>query len=182
MAKPLSEDLRTRVVRAVEGGMSRRAAAERFGISVASAVRFVKEWRASGATKAKRLGGDQRSQRIEEHHEAIMSAIEAKPDMTLVEIAEMLEIQAGSFVCAEFDLAFSRASRRDLQKKARTQPSRIGPMLRRRVRLGANSRRSLIPTSWSSSTRPAPRPKWRGFTAARNAVNVAALRSRTAIG
>ena len=33
MAKPLSEDLRIRVVRAVEGGMSRRAAAERFGIS-----------------------------------------------------------------------------------------------------------------------------------------------------
>jgi transposase len=53
-------------------------------------VRFVKEWRENGATKAKRLGGDQRSQRIEEHHEAIMSAIEAKPDMTLVEIAEML--------------------------------------------------------------------------------------------
>jgi transposase len=52
MAKPLSEDLRIRVVRAVEGGMSRRAAAERFGISAASAVRFVKEWRESGATKA----------------------------------------------------------------------------------------------------------------------------------
>jgi transposase len=90
MVKPLSEDLRIRVVRAVEGGMSRHAAAERFGISVASAVRFVKEWRENGATKAKRLGDDQRSQRIEEHHEAIMSAIEAKPDMTLVEIAEML--------------------------------------------------------------------------------------------
>jgi transposase len=73
MAKPSSEDLRIRVVRAVEDGMSRRAAAERFGISVASAMRFVKEWRASGATKAKRLGGDQRSQRIEEHHGAIMS-------------------------------------------------------------------------------------------------------------
>lgn len=29
MAKPLSEDLRIRTVRAVEGGMSRRAAAER---------------------------------------------------------------------------------------------------------------------------------------------------------
>ena len=61
----------------------------------ASAVRFVKEWRENGATKAKRLGGDQRSQRIEEHHEAIMSAIEAKPDMTLVEIAEMLESEQG---------------------------------------------------------------------------------------
>ena len=83
MAKPLSEDLRIRVVRAVEGGMSRRAAAERFGISPASAVRFVKEWRESGATRAKPLGGDQRSQRIEEHREAIMSAIEAKPDHDL---------------------------------------------------------------------------------------------------
>jgi transposase len=96
MAKPLSEDLRTRVVQAVEDGMSRRAASERFGISVASAVRFVREWRQSGATKAKRQGGDQRSQRIEEHHEAIMSAIESKPDMTLVELSEMLKSERGT--------------------------------------------------------------------------------------
>src|ERR1700722_18824693 len=51
MAKPLSEDLPTRVIGAVEEGMSRRAAAQRFGISVASAVRFVKEWQGSGNTK-----------------------------------------------------------------------------------------------------------------------------------
>jgi transposase len=76
--------------------MSRRAAAERFGISAASAVRFVKEWRESRTTKAKRRGGDQRSRRIEEHHEAIMSAIETKPDMTLVEIAEMLKTERGA--------------------------------------------------------------------------------------
>lgn len=96
MAKPLSEDLRTRVVRGVEEGMSRRAAAERFGVSVSSAVRFVKEWRESGATKAKRQGGDQRSQRIEEHRERILSAIAAKPDMTLVEIAAMLKSERGA--------------------------------------------------------------------------------------
>jgi hypothetical protein len=35
--------------------------------------------------KAKRQGDDQRFQRIEEHHEAIMSAIEAKPEMLKVE-------------------------------------------------------------------------------------------------
>jgi len=96
MAKPLSEDLRVRIIRAVESGLSRRAAAERFGVSPASAVRFVQEWRASGATKAKQQGGDQRSLRIEEHHVAIMSAIEAKPDMTLVEIAEMLAGECGA--------------------------------------------------------------------------------------
>jgi transposase len=96
MVKPLSEDLRIRVIRAVEGGMSRRGAADRFGISAASAVRFVEAWRKNGATKAKRLGGDQRSQRIEEYHDAIMSAIEAKLDMTLVEIAAMLKSEFGA--------------------------------------------------------------------------------------
>ena len=38
----LSDDLRERVVGAVvEGGMSRNAAAKRFGVSIASAVRWV---------------------------------------------------------------------------------------------------------------------------------------------
>jgi transposase len=96
MAKPLSEDLRIRVIRAVEGGMSRRAAADRFGISAASAVRFVQEWRESGTTRAKQQGGDQRSQRIEEYREVIKAAIEATPDMTLVEIAEMLKSEYGA--------------------------------------------------------------------------------------
>lgn len=91
MAKPLSEDLRVRVIQAVEGGMSRRAAAERFGISAASAVRFVSEWRESGTKRAKRQGGDRRSHRIEAHREFILSAVEAKPDLTLEEIAKMLE-------------------------------------------------------------------------------------------
>jgi transposase len=95
MAKPLSEDLRVRIIEAVEGGMSRRAAAKRFGVSPASAVRFVREWRESRATSAKPQGGDQRSHRIEAHREAILSAIEAKPDMTLVEVAEMLEAELG---------------------------------------------------------------------------------------
>lgn len=96
MAKPLSQDLRIRVIRAVEGGISRRAAAERFGVSPASAVRFVKEWRASGTTGAKRQGGDQRSHRIEAHRAVILGAIKAKPDLTLVEIGQMLKSEQGA--------------------------------------------------------------------------------------
>jgi transposase len=96
MAKPLSEDLRLRVIRAVEDGMSRRAAADRFGVSPSSAVRFVREWRERGATGAKPQGGDQRSHRIEAHREAILGAIKAKPDLTLVEIAEMLKCELGA--------------------------------------------------------------------------------------
>lgn len=95
MARPLSEDLRVRVVQAVEGGMSRRAAAERFGISAASAVRFVAEWRKSGAKRARQQGGDRRSHRIEVHRKFIFEAIAAKPDLTLVEIVEMLKSACG---------------------------------------------------------------------------------------
>jgi transposase len=36
MGKPLSTDLRSRLVAAVSGGMSRRRAAERFGVSIVS--------------------------------------------------------------------------------------------------------------------------------------------------
>src|SRR5438552_3109522 len=96
MAKPLSEDLRVRVVQAVNGGLSRRAAAERFGVSPSSAVRFVREWRDSGSMRAKPQGGDQRSHRIEAHRDFILSAIAAKPDLTLEEIAEMLKSALGA--------------------------------------------------------------------------------------
>src|SRR5271166_793034 len=45
----LSDDLRERVVGAVvEGGMSRNAAAKRFGVSIASAVRWVARFKAKG--------------------------------------------------------------------------------------------------------------------------------------
>jgi transposase len=56
----------------------------------------VSEWRQNGATSAKPQGGDQRSHRIEAFREMILSAIKAKPDMTLVEIAEMLEAETGA--------------------------------------------------------------------------------------
>ena len=41
MADYLSEDLRIRVIEAVEAGSSRRGAAGRFGVSVSSAIRWV---------------------------------------------------------------------------------------------------------------------------------------------
>jgi transposase len=52
MAQYLSEDLQVRVIRAVEGGMSRNAAARRFGVSIASAVRWVAEYLGTDRTGA----------------------------------------------------------------------------------------------------------------------------------
>ena len=65
MTKPLSQNLRVRVVDAVEGGMSRRAAAERFGITPSAAVKWLRLWRETGAVAPRAQGGDKRSERIE---------------------------------------------------------------------------------------------------------------------
>ena len=55
MAQYLSEDLRIRVIRAVEGGMSCNAAARHFGVSIVSAVRWMDEYLRTGRLERKRI-------------------------------------------------------------------------------------------------------------------------------
>jgi putative transposase len=58
MGKPYSVDLRERVVAAVEGeGMSRRAAAARFGVSYSAAIDWVQRHRRTGSLKPVQMGG-----------------------------------------------------------------------------------------------------------------------------
>ncbi len=91
MVRPLSDDLRRRVIAAVEGGQSCRAAADRFGIAASTAINWVDRYRRLGHAKALPLGGDRRSHRIEAYAGEILSLIEARPDITLEEMAEHLE-------------------------------------------------------------------------------------------
>ena len=92
----LSDDLRERVVgTVVEGGMSRNAAAKRFGVSVASAVRWVARFKAKGEISPAPTGGDRRSGRIEAHRDYLLGLIRRQPDMTLLEIQERLIANCG---------------------------------------------------------------------------------------
>jgi transposase len=95
MGSPLSEDLRVRVIRAVEDGLSRRQAAERFGVGVSSAIRWVADWRGSGRTAALPQGGDQRSSRIEAEADFLMARCEQQLDITLAELQELLLRERG---------------------------------------------------------------------------------------
>ena len=95
MAQYLSEDLRIRVIRAVEGGMSRNAAARRFGISIASAVRWMDEYLRTGRTAPKPRGGDRRSGRIEVQRDFLMAVIRETPDITLAELRVRLINERG---------------------------------------------------------------------------------------
>ena len=53
MPKAYSGDLRERVIEAVETGASRREAAERFEVSVSSAVKWLQRWEKTGSATAK---------------------------------------------------------------------------------------------------------------------------------
>jgi transposase len=56
MPAPLSLDIRKRIVAAVEGGASRRAAAERFAVSESSAVKLMKHWEQTGSLEPGQIG------------------------------------------------------------------------------------------------------------------------------
>jgi transposase len=73
MPKPYSEDLRERVIEAVESGASRREAAENFRLSPSSAVRWWRRWHDTGSAKAKPSGGSKSP--LEAHAEWLLALV-----------------------------------------------------------------------------------------------------------
>lgn len=84
MPKPYSQDLRERVVRAVEAGASRHEAAAAFEVSVSSAIRWVARFRRTGLVAPKRMRG--RRSPLDAHKDWLLGLIAAEPDLTLEEI------------------------------------------------------------------------------------------------
>lgn len=87
--RPYSEDLRERVIVAVGGGCSRRAAAERFAVSAASAVRWVAHHEETGSVGPRPRKRTSRSP-LEPHALWLLDLIDKEPDLTLAEIVQRL--------------------------------------------------------------------------------------------
>jgi transposase len=85
MARPYSRDLRERVVGAVEGGLSRRRAAQLFGVAVSTVIDWADAWRDEGRLSAKPMGGDH-SSRLKDERLWLLERVVAVPDLTLEEI------------------------------------------------------------------------------------------------
>ena len=117
MAQYLSADLRIRVIGAVEAGMSRNAAARRFGVSIASAVRWMDEYLRTGRTAPKPRGGDRRSGRIEAQADLLMQAIEETPGHHPGGTARAADHRAGRELRAQHDPRLLPPPRDHVQKK-----------------------------------------------------------------
>src|SRR5262245_38997618 len=57
MGKPYSQDLRKRVVAAIEGGMSRNRAAKQFGVAISTAINWMKRVDETGRVAPGQMGG-----------------------------------------------------------------------------------------------------------------------------
>ena len=124
MGKPLSMDLRERVIAAIDQGLSRRAAAERYGIAPSTSIRWDNERRATGSFAPKPQGGDMRSRRIEAHAEVIHAVLEETPDITLAELCRHLS-ERGLAASTSSLWRFFRRHGITRKKRPATQSNRI---------------------------------------------------------
>ena len=151
-----SEDLRARVLAAVDGGMAVRAAARLFRVSVSYIYKALIRRRRTGETSASSRRGH-RPRKLSAAQEAALAAhIETHPDLTLAVLQ--------SWLLAEHEVRLSNGAmwaavaRLGLTFKKRHcgPPSKTARMSRRGAEFGGRRSPSSMWTSWSSSTRPAP--------------------------
>lgn len=138
MARPCSDDLRRRIVRAVEDGASVREAAEVYEVAPSTVVKVRQRWRDTGAVTPAPMGGDRRSHGVEAHGPTIMALIRKQPDLTLSEICAAL-VSKGVAVSRSALWRFFDRHGVSFKKRPRTQASRSAPTSWRRAAPGAKT-------------------------------------------
>jgi transposase len=138
MARPLSLDLRERIVDAVESGLSRRAAAERFRVSDSCAIKLLQRWQRTGSLAPAAMGGS-KGFVLEPHEALVRELIAGQPDMTLDELRARLA--AASVAVGRTSIhRFLKALGLTLKKRPSTPPNKPGRTSPRGGRPGARSR------------------------------------------
>ena len=95
MAKPLSMDLRERVVAAVETeGLSRRKAAARFGVGYATAIEWLKRFRETGSVAPGQMGGHKPKKIAGEHRDWLIERCREKDFTIRGLVAELLAVRS----------------------------------------------------------------------------------------
>lgn len=119
MVRPLSTDLRERVVAAVLSGETSRAVAARFGVAVSSVVKWAQRHRATGSVVPGQMGGH-RKRILEPHRAFIAERIEQNPNLTL----HVLKVElAAHGIVASHDAIWRFLHREGLRfKKNRVRP------------------------------------------------------------
>lgn len=136
MARPLSADLRERMIAAHEAGASCRAVAMRYAVSVSCVIKLVQRWRRTGSLAPGQMGG-WKEHTLSAHEGTVRALVAAYPDLTLEELRQALAQQGIQVGRSSID-RFLKARRLTLKKSRSAPPSRAGRTSPRRVRLGVS--------------------------------------------
>jgi transposase len=89
MAKPYSDDLRERVVAAIEAGYTRVEVAELYNLALSTVGNFIKRKRATGRVSPAKFGG-YKTFTLTPHSDLVKELVAEQPDVTLAELKSRL--------------------------------------------------------------------------------------------
>jgi transposase len=158
MPKPFSQDLRNRVIDAVEkGGMSCRAAARRYEVSESTAIKWLERYCREGLRAPVGHGGHPPSA-LMPHREFLEAARAEKSDVTLQELCDRLRSEKGVTADTSMMSRFFRRIGVTLKKRRSSRANKTGRTAAGIGRAGEPIRAASIPPPSSLSTRPGPKP------------------------
>lgn len=153
MPRAYSVDLRERVIAAVAAGGSARSAAVRFGIGIATAVRWVRRWRDTGERTARRQGSPKKSA-LDAHEPFLLGLLDEQVDITLDEMRARLEEERGLRAARTTIWRFFARRGFTVKKRPGMPASRSAPTSRKRGSPGLPASRSSTRSGSSSSMKP----------------------------
>lgn len=130
MGRPLSLDLRERMMSAFEAGLSRRAVALRFDVSSSCMVKLVQHQQRTGSLRPK-TPTRRKPYALAAHEKLVRGLVAAQPDMTLDELQAELASEGVVVGRSSVD-RYLKALKLTLKKSRSVPPSRPGRMSPRR--------------------------------------------------
>lgn len=98
MMRSYSDDLRTRVIGVISGGLSTGQAARQYGIGKSTAGTWYRRYLETGEVSARKQGKPPGS-KLDAHEGFILGLIDDQPDISLDEIVESLGYERAVSVC-----------------------------------------------------------------------------------
>ena len=133
MKTPLSQDLRERIVRALEGKATQKAVAARFEVSKSVVEKVWQRWRRTGSCAAKAHGGG-RTRSLRGYDEALRAEVARQADQTLEELCGAMEVAVGVRVSTPTMCRELKRLRLPIKKKITTPASSQSPRSRSSAR------------------------------------------------
>jgi len=155
MKRPVSIDLRERIVAACDGGEGTRLeVAKRFKVSLGMVKKLLAQRGRTGDLRDRYRYCGRKARLMPEHGRALREVVAKEPDLTLEEIKERLglgcTVAAVHWVLGKLGLAY--------KKRRSMRPNKTGRTWRGPETGGGGGKAGSTRRGWSSSTSRRPRP------------------------